>query len=544
MIVMEIINMARYKFLALSVCFLFTLSAVQAQSDLPSEKIEVVKNFDARLIEAQKLHIRPKPLEIDTTSRHYNYTVSVDVPEVEYIEPTIKPIGLKAAPRPKYYRGFARAGYGIPSAILGDLSYQIAQSDEFQMGVGLHHNSANNKDIANQRYMDNDGGLNATWYASPAMAVSGDLNYSFDDYYYYAEDPNHPRPDFDKRRYKTFDGAAGISNTERIKGDLNYKATFRFINIQDDQGAKENNMLLSLRGDKRIAGRHVLALDLDGDFSTLNDIEKRKLNNYFIRPTFLFKGNTWSAKVGVNIASDTKDFYFYPIVDASVKILGTKLIAFVGADGTLKKNNFYTLSTYNPYISERIDEIKNTRQSTYFGGAKGRFGFIEYQLTYTYATTKDLALFLPERADQRTFQPIYDDVNISTIDGQIRVKPFDQLEVGLSIAKMIYSTTYEEEAWLLPGLEGRLFASYLMLKDRLRVRGDFFVLNGVHYIKDDKSTDVLNGIYDLSFSADWFFSEKFGVFVKANNVLANKGERWQRYPSFGFNAVGGVLVRF
>jgi len=153
-------------------------------------------------------------------------------------------------------------------------------------------------------------------------------------------------------------------------------------------------------------------------------------------------------------------------------------------------------------------------------------------------------LFLPERSDQRTFQPIYDDVNISTIEGQVRVKPFDNLEAGLSIAKMIYSTTNEAEAWMLPGLEGRLFASYLMLRDRLRVRGDFFVLNGVNYIRDDKSTDVLNGIYDISFSADWFFSEKIGVFIKANNVLANNGERWQRYPTFGFNGVGGILVRF
>lgn len=541
---MEMNKITRYKSLVLVFCLVCTYAILQAQNDLPSENIEVVKNFDARLIEAKKLNIRPKPIEVDTSTRHYNYSVSVDIPQIEYQEPTIRPIGLKSKPRPTSYRGFARAGYGIPSAILGDLSYQLAQNDQLQLGIGLHHNSANNKNIANQRYMDNDAKLIGTYYVSPALAVNSELNYSFDDYYYYAEDPNDPRPDHNKRRYKTFDGTAGISNTERIKGDVNYSASFRFINHQDDQGAKENNMLLKLHGDKRLWGRHTLALDLDGDFSTLNDIEKRSLNNYFIRPTFLFKADVFSAKVGVNIASDTKDFYFYPVVDASVKILGNKLIAFAGADGTLRKNNFYSLSTYNPYINPRIDSIKNTRQATYFGGAKGRLGIFEYEATYTYANTKSLALFLPERSDARTFQPVYDDVNISTIEGQVRVKPFDNLETGLSVAKMIYNTTLEEEAWHLPGLEGRIFANYLTFKDRLRVRGDIFVLNGIHYIKDDKSTDVLNGIFDISFSADWFFSEKFGVFAKANNVLANKGERWQRYPTFGFNAIGGILVRF
>lgn len=541
---MKMNNLAQYKFLALCICLGGSNSITQAQNALPSENIEVVKDFDARLIEAQKLIIRPKPVEIDTTSRHYNYSVSVDIPEVEYLEPTIRPIGFKSAPKPKSYRGFARAGYGIPNAILGDLSYQLAQNEQLQLGIGMHHNSANNKDIANQRYMDNDAKIVGTYYVSPALAVNSEINYSFDDYYYYAEDPNHPRPDFDKRRYKTFDATAGIANTERLKGNINYSASFRFINHQDDQGAKENNMLLNVRADKRMWGRHTLALDLNGDFSTLNDIEKRSLNNYFIRPTFLFKADAFSIKAGVNIASDTKDFFFYPVVDASVKIIGNKLIAFAGADGTLRKNNFYTLSTNNPYINPRIDSIKNTRQATYFGGAKGRFGLFEYQATYTYANTKSTALFLPIKSDARTFQPIYDDVNISTIEGQVRVKPFDNLETGLSVAKMIYTTTLEEEAWHLPGLEARIFANYLTFKDRLRVRGDFFVLNGIHYIKDDKSTDVLNGIFDLSFSADWFFSEKIGVFAKVNNVLANKGERWQRYPTFGFNAIGGILVRF
>ncbi len=537
-------NTTLNKILGLALCLNLTSGIVHAQGDLPSEKIEVVKDFDARLIETQKLNIRPKPLEIDTTRRHYDYNVSVDIPEIEYVEPTIRPIGLKSAPKPKSYRGFARAGYGIPSAILGDLSYQLAQSNELQLGVGLHHNSANNKDIPNQRYMDNDAGMYATWYASPAMAVHSELNYSFDDYYYYAEDPNHPRPDFDKRRYKTFDGSVGISNTERIKGDINYSASFRYINLQDDQGAKENNMFLHLYGDKKLWGRHTFALDLKGDFSTLNDIEKRNLNNYFIRPTFLFKADVFSVKIGVNIASDTKVFYFYPVVDASVKILGNSLIGIAGADGTLKKNNFYTLSTYNPYINQRIESIKNTQQATYYGGVKGRIGYIEYEAIYTYANTKNLALFLPERRDARTFQPVYDDVRISTFEGQVRVKPFNHLEAGLSAAKMIYKTTTEEEAWHLPGFEGRIFASYLVFKERLRLRGDIFVLNGIHYIRDDKSTDVLNGIFDISFSADWFFSEKFGVFAKVNNILANKGERWQRYPTYGFNAVGGVLVRF
>ena len=521
-----------------------SINTVSAQGDLPSEQIEVVKDFDARLIDANKVSIHPGVIAVDTTERHYEYNVSSEVPPMEYLEPSLKPLALRSVKKPQVYRGFAKAGYGTPNFILGDAFYQLAQSDALQLGVGVNHSSANNKSIANQRYMDNDGRIVGTWYATPSLSVNGNMNYSLDDYYYYAEDPNEPNPDFNKRRYKTFNGQIGVSNFIPLSSGFDYDASVQFINHQDDQGVAENDIIANFSGHKLISGRHSIDVDLIADFTSLNDIEKRTLNNYSALPSFTFRADKFKIKGGVNVVYANSDFYFYPEFNASVEILEKKLSAFLNSTGGIYKNNFYQLSQYNPYLTTRLDQIQNTRSTVFSGGAKGDLSFLEYEAQVSYAIVRDQTLFLSDEDDARTFQPLYDDVNIWTAQATVSASPLPELETGLSISKMFYNTSTEEEAWHLPGFEGTLFAKYKMLDDRLRLRLDFITLSGIKYIRDDKSTDTLKAIYDVSVGADWFFTEKFGVFANVNNIAANKGQRWNRYPTFGFNAVGGLMVRF
>ena len=153
-------------------------------TNLPSEQIEVVKDFEARLERAEKFNVNPKLPEIDTAGRNYTYNMSVDVPPIEYVEPSLRPLALTPAPPSRVYRGFAKAGYGTPNAILGNLQYQLVQGEQFNMGVDLSHRSAKDFDNPLQRFMDNDAALGAQLIVSDGLSVDGKVSYSFDDYYY------------------------------------------------------------------------------------------------------------------------------------------------------------------------------------------------------------------------------------------------------------------------------------------------------------------------------------------------------------------------
>src|SRR5687768_3517216 len=91
--------------------FIFFSGWVNAQNELPTGKIEVVKDFEVRLAETKKIRIVPQPLVRDTTVRHYEYQLLETSPPIEYTVPEIKPLAIEPEQKPAYYPLFAKAGY-------------------------------------------------------------------------------------------------------------------------------------------------------------------------------------------------------------------------------------------------------------------------------------------------------------------------------------------------------------------------------------------------------------------------------------------------
>ena len=517
---------------------------VQSQDDLPSEEIEVVKDFKARLVKARKFNLAVPASMPDTTQLEYKYEVSAEIPNIEYSEPSIKPTTYKNPPPEPTYRGFVRGGYGLPQSIIGDVSYHLVATDNVDVAIFGKHESANDKDVRLMKYMDNDGGVKASWDVAPALLVQGDFRYSYDNFNYYADVPDLPIYRETGRTYKTFTGEIGGRNSESLNGDINYSFNAKYISHKDDLGVSESGLIADIYGSKKFAGKHIVALELKTDISTLNDLESRKVNNYSALPTYTLQGDKYQAKAGARVAYDSEKLSWFPVIDLSYKVLDNKVIAFAGSNGDLRKNNFYTLSTYNPFIHDQISQIGNTSFTSVYAGAKGRVSYFEYSGKFSYDWVKDLALFVQDERDIRKFQPLYDDGKVFKIEGEVKATFFERLNVGLSAAKMFYSMDTELKAWHLPGFEGRLHATYTLLDGKLRLRADMFSQTGIWYIRDDGFGDTLSPLFDISVGGDWFFTENFGAFIMLNNVTGNNRERWYQYPTIGFQPMGGIMVRF
>lgn len=52
------------------------------------------------------------------------------------------------------------------------------------------------------------------------------------------------------------------------------------------------------------------------------------------------------------------------------------------------------------------------------------------------------------------------------------------------------------------------------------------------------------GVFDFGASGEYSFVNRFGAFIRADNLLGRRNERWLGYPSFGFNLYGGLRFRF
>ena len=56
--------------------------------------------------------------------------------------------------------------------------------------------------------------------------------------------------------------------------------------------------------------------------------------------------------------------------------------------------------------------------------------------------------------------------------------------------------------------------------------------------------EKLKGSTDISAGAEFKINSKFSAWLDLNNILNNKYQRWNNYPVYGLNVIGGVIVHF
>jgi len=535
--------------IVLLIAFLSALSAwAQPGSDLETSEVEIIKNFEASLLEAEKLSLSPTLPPLDTTSQRLIYSVPTPSLSVDYPAPTIRPIAMKAEKLPPRYNLYSKLGFGTPLSPYGELSYQKVFNGNLDVGGQLLHHSANNsKNLDNQRFNLWDGDVYGTYYMDQGFAVSANIGYEADIFHFYGYD--HDVESFEREQVKqklnTFDLGAKFFNGERTQGDLNYYAEVDFSRLNDNYATSESNTILEFGFTKYFNDKHPLSVKLMTDFTNFDDnLETQQLHNYKLQPSFGFHQDRFKVNIGVNAIAHNDNFQFYPMIDATVNILGNRLAAFAGFKGDYEKNNFQNISDYNPFIVSRGIGINNTEYSEIYGGIRGNLKFIEYNGSVRYKDVNNLPLYLTNAADTKRFDVLYDSVKIVNISGTVELSLVKDLSIGGTVSQNIYTMTNEEKPWHLPAFELNAFAKYKALQDKLTVKAELFTANGVPYLDANGMADNLNALFDLNLGASYWINKNIGAFVDVNNLFGNKRERWLRYPMYGLNVYGGVTVRF
>ncbi|MCB0661587.1 MAG: hypothetical protein KDC24_02515 [Saprospiraceae bacterium] len=547
-------NLIRYSFALLAMAS-FSIGAI-AQEDLPSGEVDVIKNFDARLLDAEILRVDPQLPPADTTTKRQTYSIPARTIQVEYLPPAIRPLAMKRQSMEEIYNGFAKLGAGLPNSIFGEAGYGMFSNEKYDWNVYLKHHSANNnKNIENQRFSENEGKIEGTYYFDEGFAVNGRIGYSRDlNYFYgYTQDDRFQDTSFTKddvqQRFSKFNIGASIFNGVQTVGDVNYSASADFYRLQDNYASRENGFDLNIHLTKWFNEKHPLAVTIRTDFNQLRDTIKKSLNNFFIQPNFTYHSDYFRVKVGVNIATSNDKYSFFPQVEATVPILGSRLAAFVGADGTLSKNTMATLTAINPFLNTRFSPI-NTKYWDYYGGLKGSISGVEYQAKLGYKQTQDLVLFVPnydyiaQRIVPYNFNVITDNANIFYIGGSLEATIIDGLSILGAVNSSVYDLETEEDPWGLPSLTINGTIKYLALEGKATVKASLYVENGIPFPTEAGISENQNGLFDISVGGEYRFSEHFGAFIDIYNLSGVKRRRWYNYPTFGINALVGVTARF
>ncbi len=526
-----------------------------AQEDLPTGQVDVVKSFEARLADAERIEIRPEMPPLDTNTRRLQYEVVAKPIPVEYLPPKIRPLAFRTEKPPTAYDGYARFGGGVPNAFYGEVSYDITKNEEFDFGIDLMRYTINNGNkVENQRLSDNHLGLDGTYYLEQGFAINGTIDYTNKGVYYYGY--NEINEELDTmlhtftddqvlQRYSIFDFGVDLFNGERTVGDFNYRAGIDLYLMNDNYAARENAFLLTLEGTKWFDERHPLTVRLLTDFSTFKDTMKQTLNNFYLQPSYTYHADQFQVKVGLNVTSNDDNYAVFPDLEASANIIPGLVTAFVGATGSLYKNSFRNLADYNPFIRTRL-RLRNSRYNEFYGGVKGNVIGATYQAQIGYRKVNNLALFRlldPFEAIPR-FDVLYDTASILTVKGTLVFPLFEGLELTGSVSQNIYTLDREEKPWHLPATTIDASARYLTPDNQFAFRADLFLQNGVPYLDTDGEAKNLNALFDVSVMGEYFFSDSFGAFIQLNNLAGNQRQRWFRYRTVGLNVLLGLSARF
>jgi hypothetical protein len=513
----------------------------------PTDKVDIIKNFEAQLLDANKLNVTPTLPALDTSTKYQDYVVPPRPLKVTYDAPKLKPLGMKAGAKEEMYNGYVKAGGGVPTSIYGEFGYGFGVKDKFDGKFWAKHHQANFKSRENQRFSNTDVQLSGSGMVAKTTALEAKVGYAYDRVHYYGY--NDSLVNFDaeqvRQNFKTLDIGLRLFNGERNDADLNYFVAPKIYNLKDNYSNTETGVDLGFGASKWFAEKHVLRINLRTDFTTYKDTVKQQLNNIYIQPSLTLHFGPARLKIGGNFASNRDVFHIYPDAELNVRVFGDGIQLFVGANGDLRKNTYRSVSDYNPFIQMRGSELRNTDYRSYFGGIRGNVGWLTYTVQGGYATAGDLALYQTKfEGDITRFQVLYDTAKITNLQGTVTLKPTKEITVAGTLSQNIYKMSNAISAWGLPALEGNFNGEYRLLEGKAAFKANCYIADRIRRRDENAIPGKSGALFDFGLGGTYQFSKYFGAFLDLNNILNNRRERWFNYPIYGTNVLVGITAKF
>ncbi len=311
-------------------------------------------------------------------------------------------------------------------------------------------------------------------------------------------------------------------------------------------------------------------LKVDVDF----DINHYKCNDSLINrgfgrvnPSIEMSGDFYRIHLGASVdgyvAKNDRKFAVRPDVSGSLFVLDKNLEFYAGLNGGLSMLTFSDFIRENPFVWQLQDfQVKNVKLG-FEGGVRTNIAeIVDLHLGVRYRHTDKDPLFvhhipdadlLPAGVDPvlNTFDLVYDETQLVTVMGDVRVKMRNSLTADLGFAYNNCKPATEEYAWYRPTIEGKLKLTY-SLNENLAFNAAFLYQGGRYaLIQGDFGSnwmgwgpEKLKDVLDLSLGADYKVNDQITAFALIDNVLCQKYQLYYNYPVTGIQFFAGVKLRF
>jgi hypothetical protein len=484
-------------------------------------------------------------------------------------------------------QNFLMAGLGSRLSPLFFYKHNSLLTKTLGLGVGIKHNSSwlNIKDYAPSSYMNNAFDISLSTSKFDGLQLDGGVYYNNDMYHFYGinlletplteEELAIYAP---KITYNKVGAHVGLASTTTRVGELSHDAHLDYFYMLDREHAIDFGYLLGYAGNFWGDKSHPQKLGLDLGFQY--DYCYGQGDNLFVVDRILFKVNPffemsdefYRLHLGVRMDGATRDsdeanfLAVRPDLSGSLFVLDKKLEFYAGLNGGRKLLRFSEVVDDNPFVSSYLNPslcVQNVKLGFDGGIRTNILEIVDLHLGVRYRHTDKDPLFvfhipeadlLPPGADPilNSFDLVYDETQLVTVMGDVRVKMRNSLTVDLGFAYNNCKPTVEEYAWYRPTTEGKLKLTY-DLNDKLAFNSTFLYQGGryakvwdgvVDWQNFNFTAEKLKDVFDLSIGADYKVNDQITAFALLDNVAHQKYHLYYNYPVTGIQFFAGVKLRF
>ena len=514
--------------------------------------IDIISNFKPVLRESAKINFTASPPAPDTTKAKLNYDIPNQNLLFAYQPGSLKPLAMDIDSIAKFNNSsYVKVGFG--SLRTPFVQAGISFGDGKTAGLNIyakHVGSDGKRDF--QKFTNTDiklagyfkSGNNLEWDASIGMKQSKAYKYG------YELQTLLFNLDSLKQNFQTISGRVAVHNINKTAFGLTYWPEVKIDVFSDKLKNSESNTVLNLPIQKTIGKEWAVNLGITFDLTRLSPENKAAFNNtmYYISPSVLYKTARFNVQAGIRPSWDNKTFKMFPNVLADIVTSDKRFTFQAGWTGYVRKTTYQYLASQNPWLWLPAS-FKNTWIEERFAGFKGSVGdHFSYAAKVGFNKINNQPLFVNDYTSGlggKSFRVVNErEIKVTNFGGELGFAIHEKLSLITGLTFNQYSGLKDNaKAWGLVPLDLKAALRIQVIKD-LWLKTDLYAWTGPLYQKKDGSSERLAGAADLNAGLEFKITKNINLWAQFNNVFNKEYQRWNQYPVYGFNFVGGVVFSF
>ncbi|SMG14710.1 hypothetical protein SAMN05661096_00699 [Marivirga sericea] len=501
------------------------------------------------------------PIDVNFSSRQF-------IPSLSSLAPRIRVLTVQDEKLEKLYANQVKVGAGNYGASYLEGNFASKRNKDKGYGLHLFHQSYANGPIDKRNSGSGYQRVNPYGkYIFRKAILNAEAYYERHNNYLYGYDTAHcTEVDRDslQRTFHTV-GASISLQDENENSPYHYNLETDIYQLFTNINNSEFSFDYSFQNEFDLNEEFALYLNSDGyltklKFDLLDSAQNRNLLRF--KPGIKFAKENLKVGLGLNMVheNDTLEgmnkFHIFPDLNI-VYTPFDKLTLFAGVKGDVRANRYRDFLMENPYLDNTVNVYNTLMPFQFYGGANGAISnYLGYEIGFSVSSVRHnfgYEAVYNEREGEIRYRTKYFNDNNTEANVYASVSTsFSKLRANLRGDYFYYNVGETQLMPFRPNFRLKFNGEY-WIANKLKIGLNAHLqgaMNNVNTFEQENAIYSFNigesipPIYDLGIKLGYQLSDRSGVFLHANNLIANKYEYYLGYPNRGFQLLGGFTYSF